>query len=252
MIAAVSETSDDFNGAGTDWVVEYGLERRALAQALLGEVEILLLRKQPREAEGIARRSLGLFASSLNWLEDTPEFERAHELMDLAGRYVRITFGCRLRWQGTYYEQICPVWIAHKRVGFSPELLIREYECSICHQSPVSCPHISGREYEGEVCVYRPLGIEAIGGVALVSRPAQPDARIQVVPMTVDELKPFLPKQWQPGMPLSCNRCLDACSGVEEVDFSEAATEGPEAWAPDEKQPPWTIAIMLANTPMKA
>ena len=242
----VSEDVDD------DWVVEYGRGRRAQAQALLREVEMLLSREKVTEAEKVARRSLGLFASSLNWLEDTAEFDRAHELMDLAGRYVRLSFGCQLRWQGEYYEQRCPVWIAHARVGFSPELLIRRYECSICGTDPVTCPHISGREYNGEVCIHKPEGFEAIGSVALVARPAQPDARIQVLPMTVDELKPFVPSEWRPGMPVACSRCLHPCTGVEEIDLSAVELDDEIESPTDDEQPPWTISIMLADTPMKA
>ena len=234
-----------------DWIIEYGLERRTQAQALLAEVELLLIRDRGQEAEKVARRSLGLFASSMNWLEDTPEFEAAHELMDLAGRYVRLTFGCQLRWQGTYYEQRCPVWLAHKRIGFSPELLVREYECSVCNQNPLGCPHISGREYDGEVCRYQPKGFEPIGGVALVSRPAQPDARIAVEPMTVAKLRPFMPDGWRPGSPLSCSRCLNECTGVEEVNLQTMAREHTLDTEVDEDEPPWTITIMLADTPMR-
>lgn len=51
--------------------------------------------------------------------------------------------------------------------------------------------------------------IEPIGGVAIVSRPAQPDARIQVLAMTLDEPRPSLPNDWRPGMPVSCDRSLD-------------------------------------------
>jgi hypothetical protein len=172
--------------------------------------------------------------------------------MDLAGRYVRLTFGCQLHWQGSHYEQRCPVWLVHKRIGFSPELLVREYECSTCKQNPASCPHISGREYDGEVCVYKPRGFEPIGSVALVSRPARPDARITVEPLTVKKLRPSLPANWRPGMPLSCSRCLHECSGVEEVDLQAiAAGHAADCDVDEDEDPPWTIAIMLANTPMR-
>ena len=143
------------------------------------------------------------------------------------------------------------MWLAHKRIGFSPEHLVRRYECSICNQNPVDCPHISGREYDDDVCVYKPKGFEPIGGIALVSRPAQPDARITVEPMTGGKLRPFLPADWKPGTPVSFNRCLHECAGVEEVDLVAMAREGVDAGDVDDDEPPWTIAIMLADTPMR-
>jgi hypothetical protein len=234
-----------------DWIVDHGLERRALAQELIREVEPLFRQGLETKAESVARRSLGLFASSLNWLEDTVLFDEAHELMDLAGRYVRVTFGCELRWDGRYYEQSCPVWFAHTRIGFSPELLIKKRECSICGESPDSCSHITGRSYDGEFCVYQPTSFEPIGAVAMVSRPAQPDARIQTQRLTIAELRPSLSEDWRPGMSVPCSRCLDRCSGVREVDFDNITPDEFSADAGDDS-PPMTIVIMIADTPMKA
>ena len=244
--SAQAEPEDDA------WIVEYGLARREQAQAAVSDVEILLLRGRTAEAEDAARRSLHLFASSLNWLEDTSEFERAHELMDTAGRYVRLTFGCQFHWQGEYYEQRCPVALAHKRIGFSPELIVRQYVCSICSCDPVACPHISGRVYGGVICTYRPRGFEPLGGVALVNRPAQPDARIQAMPMTVPELRRILPTEWRPGDPVYCNRCLHPCPGVEEVDLEEMALVHQSDGETAETSPPITVTLMLADTPMLA
>src|SRR5262245_4213319 len=63
------------------------------------------------------RQSHRTLRSAMNWLEDTPDFERAHWLLDAAGRLARQTFfgGCEIVFEdGTYYQR-CPVALAHNR-----------------------------------------------------------------------------------------------------------------------------------------
>jgi hypothetical protein len=237
----------------SDWVIEYGLNRLKAAQAEIAEVELLLLRGRRKEAEETARSSLRTFASAMNWLEDTDHFDNAHRLLDLAGKYVRLTFGCWLHRDGKSYEQRCPVALAHKRIGFSPELVVTRYTCTICGEDAATCPHIVGRDYDGVMCGRQASEIGHLSAIAWVRRPAQPDARLHSITVSVDDLRSALPKAWKPGMPVSCDRCLEDCEGVEEFDFDELAPspeDDPAAWEPDETTS-GSAVLMLANTPMR-
>jgi hypothetical protein len=207
--------------AEDDWIIEEGLDRRRRAQAQLAEVEFLLIRGPAEVAETAARNSLAGFASSLNWLEDTDEFDEAHRLLDLAGGYVRRTFGCSLHWTGSSYEQRCPVAIAHKRIGVSPEIVLAGWDCTICGADAETCEHIAGRVYNGEQCGRSARGPIRVLGMAWVNRPDQPDARLTALPLPMDELREKMPAEWRPGMPLSCDRCLLPCDGMEEFDFAD-------------------------------
>jgi hypothetical protein len=204
-----------------DWVVEEGLARRRHAQEELAEVGVLLARGRHTEAEAAARSSLAGLASSLNWLEDTDEFDEAHRLLDLAGEYVRRLFGCNLHWTGSGYEQRCPVAIAHKRIGFSPEIALDGFECTICGAEAEECEHIAGRVYDSVRCGRRARGPIRLLVDAMVTRPEQPDARMQAIPISIADLRSALPSQWQPGMSVSCDRCLLPCDGVEEFNLAE-------------------------------
>jgi hypothetical protein len=204
-----------------DGVLQEGLARRRHAQEELAEVEVLLARGRKVDAEAVARSSLAGLASSLNWLEDTEEFGEAHRLLDLAGAHVRRTFGCNLHWTGSGYEQRCPVAIAHKRIGFSPEIALDGFDCTICGANAEECRHIAGRVYDGVRCGRRARGPIRLLGAAMVTRPEQPDARMQAIPFPIEDLRSALPRQWQPGMPVSCDRCLLPCEGVEEFNLAE-------------------------------
>jgi hypothetical protein len=227
----------DLSEDDSDWIVGEGLARRRHAQDELTEVELLLANGHPDAAEAAARRSLASFASSLNWLEDTEEFDTAHQLLDLAGAYVRRTFGCTIHWTGSGYEQRCPVAVAHKRIGVSPEIVVDGWDCTICNADAETCEHIVGRFYEGEMCGRRARGPIRLLGIAWVTRPDQPDARLTALPLSTDEIRAKMPPDWRPGMPLACDRCLLPCDGIEEFDFAELqqlASDGGAEAAPSE------------------
>ena len=140
----------------------------------IGEIELLLIRQQSlRAAEQRARAALATLRRAMDWLEESPDFEEAHRLLDLAGVYVRRTFGCELHWNGSEYQQRCPVALAHVRVGMSVAYVARERQCSICGQDPDGCPHIRGRVYDGELCFSVVTRADLLE-VSLVSRPAIP------------------------------------------------------------------------------
>ena len=203
----------------SDWIIEHGLTAAAQAERTLANAMELEGGEWPR-AEETARTALAEFRSAMNWLEDTEHFDEAHRKLDEAGSYVRRTFGCQLFQDGTRYEQRCPVALAHNRIGLSPGMIIRASECSICGQDPVTCPHITGRTYDGEFCARRITEADVLE-VSLVSRPSQPDARIHAISIDNDELRERLPPEWEPGIPVNCDRCLLPCDGVHDPLLAE-------------------------------
>jgi hypothetical protein len=50
-------------------------------------------------------------------------------------------------------------------------------------------------------------------GVAIVNRPANPDARILLITMSMTELSAELGVKVTRHTPISCDRCLKPCSG---------------------------------------
>lgn len=164
------------------------------------------------EARQQARGALVTLRSAMDWLEDTDQFEAAHHVLDRAGAFMRRTFGCLLHQDGDQYQQRCPVALAHNRMGLSPAYIVRKAECSICGKDPSLCDHVTGRVYEGQRC-FRWLREVELLEVSFVGRPAQPDARIQVISIDTRKLREMLGPEFLPGMPVSCDRCLDPCAG---------------------------------------
>jgi hypothetical protein len=163
----------------------------------------------------------------MNHLEDTPEFEEAHLALDSAGRLGRTRFpdGCHLEFEDDTYYQCCPVALAHSRVGFSPGFIVKVAECSICRNDPDSCEHITGHVYDGVLCV-RVIKDGEIFEVSLVSRPSQPDARIERMSVSHADIRAKLGSRFEPGIPVLCDRCLVDCDGVSD-EFSEVRREYP-------------------------
>lgn len=161
------------------------------------------------------RRSHAILRSAMDHLEDTPLFEEAHELLDEAGALARNIYpdGCHLDYRDHAYHLRCPVALAHNRVAFSPELLIREAECSICHVDPRTCEHVPGETYDGETC-HRLITQVDILDIMLVGRPATPDARINEVSVPTSDLARTLGEEFRPGIRVLCDRCLTTCHGV--------------------------------------
>lgn len=180
-------------------------------------IEMLDAVHLPGEPERRARRGLGILRSAVNWLEDSDHFDHAHKVLDEAGRQVRTTFGCNLAFEPDEgYIQTCPVALAHNRVGCSSGFIIEESECSICRKDPEDCDHIAGQLYGEEACG-REITKADLMEVSLVSRPKQPDARLDSVPVTLEELERELGSEFRYGMPVSCDRCLRKCSGMVEM-----------------------------------
>ncbi len=178
-------------------------------------VRLLATPGRRKDAEEALSGSLRSLRSAMNWLEDTPDFETAHQRLDGAGGLQRRHFpkNCRLTFKDDAYFQECPVALAHNRVGLSVGAVIRESECSICHRDPDDCPHISGRVYDGDVCV-RIIKRFDVDEVSFVGRPNMPDARIQSMWVEMAELREALGDSFRDGMDVFCDRCLKPCHGV--------------------------------------
>lgn len=184
---------------------------KALTQALL---ELEIDGRSERLHDKI-RAIMPVLRSAMDWLEDTDHFDAAHQRLDSVGQLARQHFpsGCALAFRdGTYFQE-CPVALAHNRAGLSPGYIIRRAECSICGQDPSTCRHIKGRVYDGVRCVRRLVELDLLE-VSFVGRPAQPDARIKSMSMSVTELRQQIGTDFELGARVTCDRCLKPCRGV--------------------------------------
>ncbi len=196
--------------------------------------------KARQKAEQDARSALAAYRGSLDWAEDTDLEEEAHRALDDAGRWVRETFGCFLDRSGRTYNQTCPVELAHNRVGLSIGGQAASRVCSLCGEDVSECEHLPGTAYVVpggsedlgwcRVCCeeecdhlptehYRASVVSKISEmefveVSLVSKPAHPEARIGMIPVPVADLVAELGDDFEPGMEVSCDRCLTRCEGL--------------------------------------
>jgi hypothetical protein len=159
----------------------------------------------------------------MNWLEDTEHFEQAHRALDQAGHFIRRSFGCTLAFKDREYRQDCPVALAHNRIGMSIGAIVKKASCSICRRDPHDCSHITGRTYDGKRCV-RVIEEAELLEVSLVDRPSMPDARILSMTIPNSQLQKVLGPKFRPGVPLSCDRCLSPCGGVNDRPYQFRST----------------------------
>ena len=200
---------------GDDWIVATGLAKLKNGHRAFRHAQYLHgVPGSADEAEAKLFDALNQLRSAMDWLEDTPHFERAHSELDEAGRFRRENFSCEFEYTDGRYWQTCPVALAHNRIGLSPAIIINECECSICHRDPDDCEHIIGRQYDGERCIRMITGISQILEVSFVGRPAQPDARIQRMSLSTEELRAGLVVDFPLGTPINCDRCLTPCDGI--------------------------------------
>lgn len=254
--APVGEVTEAFHAAGPDddlheeALAEQISRRRTAAQSLLQDAREAVERQADApsvdQAEKDARAALALFARSLDWAEDSDEEEKAHQLMDQAGTWVRETFGCQLTRSGTRYSQTCPVALAHNRIGMSIGGTAKRL-CSLCGEDLSECEHIPGTSYLvpggisslgwcrvclQEDCEHTPdqtHRVPVIGiikkmdlvEISLVPKPAQPEARIMEMSIPVSELMEALGDEFVPGSEVSCDACLLECNGLTKHDPEE-------------------------------
>lgn len=191
-------------------VIRRGLELVAAGDAELGDS------LSPPTDEVRARAALRTLRSAMDHLEDTEHFEDAHQVLDEAGRRVRLAFGCVVTFDAGQYWDDCRVSLAHNRVGMSIGGVVERAECSICGLDPHECGHVTGRVYDDETCVQVITEVD-LDHISLASRPAQPDARIQRVSVPRSDLENAVGPSIAEGADISCDRYLNTCSGVREV-----------------------------------
>ena len=208
----------------------------------------------PSAAEREARRAIDAVVRAFWWAEGTELEERQHEFMHAIGRWTRKRFGCALEFDGEKYARTCPIDIAHKRMGFSIGFTGKRV-CSVCGEDLSECPHRRGRSYwvrggpRGsapcpvclqEACRHRRNRlyrvsvvsmVTAIKGreVSVVAQPANPEARFVSIPVSTDRLVHAFGPGFKAGRRVSCDKCLGACWGFDEL--SERAEPGGRAGA---------------------
>lgn len=191
-------------------------------------------------AEQLAREALLHLARYLDWVEDTLDEAAAHVEMDLAGRWVRETFGCRLSFVDGTYAITCPVDLAHTRMGFSIGGTATRI-CSLCGKDLSACPH------DLHIAYMVPGGLEDLGWcrvclkreacqhlaslshranvvsiitdmdleeISIVAKPAHPEARITRTTLPTKDLRDALGADFVPGIEVSCDKCLNPCQGL--------------------------------------
>jgi hypothetical protein len=195
-----------------------------------------------QQAERYARQAIDASVRAFWWAEGTPAEEAQHRLMHRIGRWTRRTLGCNLHFNGTSYEHVCPIRIAHKRMGLSIGYVTNPI-CSLCGDELSECPHIRGRSYwvRGGVgpsgycpvcllqddCDHRSDRLYRVSVVSIVTngevrevswvgRPGVPEARILSLPIDTQGLVARLPSEFRVGMPVNCDFCLLPCDGFEE------------------------------------
>jgi hypothetical protein len=149
-------------------------------------------------------------------LDDTLEFDWAHQDLDRAGRFVAANFGCWYVYDDGRYWQECPVALAHVRVGMSPSMIIEEEHCSVCERPTAECLHLIGESYEGVTCT-RVITRAKLLEVSLVSRPQNPDARLTRLSVPQSEIS--LKLDGRPaGSRVACDVCIVPCRGIREIE----------------------------------
>ncbi len=210
--------------------------------------------QDPAAAEQEARSAIVEIVRAFWWAEDSELEEDQHTLMHEIGLWTRQRFGCSLHFDGKRYERRCPIDIAHKRLGLSVAYTATAI-CSICGEDVSECPHLPDKEYwvrggvgasgHCPVCMaeadcqhladrlYRVTLTKIITKmdvreVSFVSRPAGVTTRLLIISVDNADLIEALGSDFEVGMPVSCDKCLNGCWGISEFDPPDASLEGDE------------------------
>ena len=196
------------------------------------------------EIETHIKKSVSSAMAALNYLEDHPLRERAHEAIHRAAFLKRGLFGCPivLRDDDGFWTD-CPIKISHLRMGVSAGLA-SDFECSICgrlvedcdHQMGYYHPKVAERDAEGTCTICGETECEHTPGetimvrawanarnvkaseVSFVARPRYPLARIVERAKDMgnageDQMVQLAAKQGH----LNCDEDLGPCKGFKEM-----------------------------------
>ena len=206
------------------------------------------LQHDSHSAETAAREALAHAALAFWWAEGTDDEEQQHRLLHQIGQWTRQTFGCYLDYDGKRYHQRCPAAMAHIRAGYSIGI-VGGLSCSICGDDLSECPHMRSRSYwvrgnrdetgRCRVChngecshrvdhLYRAqvIGIVKSGHISEVSfveRPANPECHLRGMEIPPKSFAEKLGPGFRPGVPVSCDQCLNGCLG-----FTRPFDSGPQ------------------------
>lgn len=222
-----------------EYAQNQGLER--VKQARESQIQSVMA-NNATEAEEKIREALALARSAYDWLEDTPYDDLSHDLVHELGKEARENFpsGCKIKWNGSNYERWCPADLVHIRLGFSPGVIIHSMECSVCGSDPSECEHIRWKLYtvtggpnkadrcpvcaetmcnhspdqKYQVMAGRIITKAELDEISLVTRPKQPEARIQICPVPEETIRNALGPKFRYGEDMvDCSMCLLACPG---------------------------------------
>lgn len=107
--------------------------------------------RRTRQADLHAREAIKAIVRAFWWAEDTAAEEAQHKLMHRIGRWTRRNLGCHVHFNGKRYEHVCPIRIAHKRMGLSIGYVTNPI-CSICGEE-LSESHTSAAAATGSAAV---------------------------------------------------------------------------------------------------
>lgn len=197
-----------------------------------------------------ARTALTNAVEALNYLEDSPGRDDAHQWVHLTGVLNAAVGGCSLYLKQGKVWTDCPVRIAHLRIGLSPGLATRRM-CSICNESAAQCKHYPDELYEvvadrdargacticdkpncdhtaGQAYLTYPRAVIQPSGpiseISLVRRPRQPLARISEFSLDADPRGELAESVRAHSVP--CLWCWGACPGL--IELPDGAMGGPE------------------------
>jgi hypothetical protein len=209
--------------------------------------------QNPTAAEQEARGAIVEIVRAFWWAEDSELEEDQHRPMHEIGLWTRRRFGCSIHFDGKRYEQRCQIDIAHRRFGFSVGYTATAI-CSICGEDVSECPHLPDKEYwvRGGVgasghcpvcmakadCQHRPNRLYTVTltkiitdmdvrEISFVSRPAGVTTRLLGIPVDNADLIEAFGPDFEVGMPVSCDKCLNGRWGFNEFD-PDALLEGNE------------------------
>jgi hypothetical protein len=204
--------------------------------------------QNPTAAEQEARGAIVEIVHAFWWAEDSELEEAQHTLMHEIGRWTRQRFGCSVHFDGKRYEQRCQIDIAHKRFGFSVAYTATAI-CSICGEDVSECQHLPDKEYwvRGGVgasgycpvcmaeadCQHRADRLYGVTltriitkmdmrEISVVSRPAGVTTRLLGIPVDNADLIAAFGPDFEVGMPVSCDKCLNGCWGFTELPEQKA------------------------------